>query len=257
MNADRIKIIGEWYATAACVAWATTMAGCASPALLDSDCQQNCLPTMSIDAPAVAGIAKVDRCVQPIDPDVIQAPNGTYMNHWREMMSSTAHDERWVIERNEWFDGGQSLGPKGLDHVKRLAQTFAQQPRWIALENAAVVLEADEPYADALARTHQLNAERRNEIVRQLAECGVVDAEPWVVFVEDRTVGVRGIEAPNVFNQQFLGGQGTGNRGGAGRGGFGGGIGGGGIGGGGVGGGLGGGIGGGGRSWWWRDFLRC
>ncbi|MEM9365512.1 MAG: hypothetical protein AAGD07_05910 [Planctomycetota bacterium] len=222
--------------------------GCASPAL-QSDCRQNCLPTETLAAPAAAGIASVSRCVQPIAHDAIPAPNGTYLSHWRERMSSAAHDEWWVVERNEWFDGGSRLGPKGLEHIKQMARGFNETPRWIAVENAAFAFEGEEDYDEAIARVRQLNLERRNEIVAQLAECGVIDAESWVVAVEDRTVGVRGIEAPNVYNQLFQGGQGTGNRGGAGRGGFGGGgigggLGGGGFGGGGVGGGFGGGRGG-------------
>ncbi|MEM1227825.1 MAG: hypothetical protein AAGJ40_19205 [Planctomycetota bacterium] len=220
-----------------------TAAGCASPALR-ADCHPSCLPTQSSDAPATAGIVNVNRCVEPISLDAIAAPNGTYVNHWRELTNAAAHDEWWMIERNEWFDGGSRLGPNGLEHVNQIAQGFNEHPRWIAIENAAFAFEGDEAYDDAMARTRNLDIERRNEMIRQLAEFGATDAEPWVVFVEDRTVGVHGIEAPNVFNQQFLGGQGNGNRGGLGRGGFGGGgLGGGGLGGGGFGGG---GLGGGG-----------
>ena len=116
------------------------VSGCASPALhskCDPACSTaECLPRTQVDAPPAAMIANVDRCVEPIDPEVIQAPNGTYLNHWRELMSRGAQQAHWVIERNEWFDGGEQLGPKGSEHLARIATAFAEDPQWIAIENA-------------------------------------------------------------------------------------------------------------------------
>ena len=87
------------------------------------------------------------------------------------------------------------------------------------IENEPVALEMGESYDEAVESNQQLQVDRRNAVVTALAEAGVPDADQWVVFADDRTVGVRGIEAPQVFNGQ-LGGIGMG-RGGMGRGGMG------------------------------------
>jgi hypothetical protein len=214
-----------------------------------ADCQGDCLPQDVTDVPPAASLTSAHRCVDTIPRDAVPAPVGTYVNHWRTAMSEGAQQQHWYISRNEWFDGGNQLGPEGQKHVDRIAQCLLTSPNMVVLETEPVALSLGEDYEDAVEENRQLQTDRRNAVVAALAQSGVPDAEQWVVFADDRSVGVRGVEAPQVFNSQF-GGMG-GNRGrlGQGQGGIGGGIGGGGIGGfggGGIGGGLGGGFGGGG-----------
>jgi hypothetical protein len=137
-----------------------------------------------------------------------------------------------MLTRNLWFDGGNELGPDGREHLVRFAESFGESPRMILIEEEPVAITSGQSYADALAANGLLNNQRKAAVVNTLAGLGISDAEGLVFFTSDRSVGIRGIEAPNVLNRQFMGGMG-------GRGGMGGGL------GGGMGGGMGGGLGGG------------
>jgi len=239
-----------------------TCGGCAAlgtkQAKHADDCpcgEPNCLPVVSGEVPPGAQVAEISRCVQPLPKGSVPSPAGSYVDQWRGAMSSAAQQQHWVITRNEWFDGGSELGPKGKQHVERIAECMYTQPSYVVVESEPVQLELGETYEEALKRNEQMQVGRRNEVIASLAAAGVENADQWVVFAEDRTVGVRGIEAPLIYNRQFMGGMMRGNRGGLGRGGIGGGFGGlggggfGGFGGGGFGGGfggMGGGLGGGG-----------
>jgi len=200
--------------------------------------QASCVPVSTSHLPPAAGIDVAHRCTDRLPNDAVPAPAGTYVSQWRGAMSYGAQQQHWVVTRNEWFDGGSQLGPKGLQHMQRIAQCHLAEPHVVVIETEPVALEMQQSYEDALQSNQRLQLDRRNVVVAALDNAGVPDADQWVVFAEDRSVGVRGIEAPQVFNSQF-GGGGRGNRGGIGRGQ-------GGMGGGGMGGGLGGGMGGGG-----------
>ena len=205
----------------------------------------HCLPWTHSQVPPNAMVSQVDRCVEPLPKDGVPVPAGAYVQQWRENMVQEAQQRHWLITRNEWFDGGSQLGPEGRRHVNRIAEAMKLQPNWVVLETEPVALQMGASYEDALQDHEALQAERFDAIVTALTEAGNVDAASWVVFEDDRSVGVRGIEAPIIFNRQFMNG-GGGNRGGIGRGmggQMGGGLGGG-LGGGGFGGGFGGGGGG-------------
>jgi len=146
-----------------------------------------------------------------------------------------------VVARHEWFSGQDQLGPEGREHVGALAEAVAYNDHPVVLESEPVALLGDETYDEALARTAQLNESRRQSVVAALAASGVPDAPERVILTPVERVGVRGAEAPRIYNQMingfggFGGGRGNqlGNRGG-------------GFGGIGAGTGIGGGIGGGG-----------
>ena len=209
-----------------------------------------CLPKSHAQVPPQAAVVDTQKCVERLPKDAVQVPAGTYVQHWRSAMSSGAQQQQWVVSRNEWFDGGSQLGPKGQQHVNRIAESLRMQPCLVVIETEPIALQPGGSYDDALRFNEKLQEERKAAVVNALVEVGNADAADWVVFADDRSVGVRGIEAPVIFNGQFGGGGGRGNmggRGGMGGGGFGGGgMGGGGFGGGGMGGGMGGGFGGGG-----------
>lgn len=175
----------------------------------------------------------------------IPAPPGTYVSGWNNAMKSTAAQHEFVIERAEWFSGKDQLGPDGQRHLRQLAERLPMNVERVIVEAEPLRFDdREQTYEDAQQTTAELNEQRRSHIVAGLAKLGVADAESRV-FVEplDR-VGVRGIEAPQVFLQGISGG-GRGGRGGGGGGFGGGGQGGGGGGFGGGGGGFGGGGGGG------------
>ncbi|MDG2223955.1 MAG: hypothetical protein P8L85_21420 [Rubripirellula sp.] len=211
-------------------------------------CATDCLPETMGEAPPKVMLADWQRCVEPLPNDAVPAPPGTYVTAWREAQWAGALQRHWVITLNEWFSGGDQLSPDGSQHLGRIANAMLETPNWVVIEKQPVQLHRDEAYDEAIQRIEQLQERRRQVVVDGLARSGIADADRWVIFREDRSVGVRGIEAPQIFNRQFQG-SGRGNRGRGGRGGFGGGgFGGGGFGGGGFGGGGfgGGGFGGGG-----------
>ena len=188
-------------------------------------CESDCLPKTIGQAAPGATIADWQRCVEKVPDEAVPVPAGTYLAAWREAQSAGAQQRHWVIPRNEWFSQGDQLSPDGLRHLDRVSATMAERPNWVVVETEPVQLERDETYDEALERIEQLQTRRRQVVVDRLVAAGIPDAEQWVIFAEDRNVGVRGIEAPQIFNRQFQTG-GRGNRGGVGRGGFGGGLGG-------------------------------
>jgi hypothetical protein len=109
----------------------------------------------------------------------------------------------------------------------------------IAIEQEPVQLDYDETFDEATARVAELNEQRRNVVVQLMVDSGVADADQRVGVLSSNGVGVRGIEAPRIYNGLLFGGQGAGQGGnqngggnmgaGQGMGGGGGGFGGGGI----------------------------
>jgi hypothetical protein len=233
-----------------------TLTGCATdqvckqscPDACPPACATNCLPETAGQAEPAVTLADWQRCVEPLPKDAVPAPPGTYVAAWREAHWAGALQQHRVITRNEWFAGGDQLSPEGIQHINRITALMMETPNWVVIETQPVQLERDETYEESLQRIERLQVRRRQVVVDALVQAGVVEADRWVIFAEDRSVGVRGIEAPQIFNRQFQG-VGRGNRGAGGNNGFGGGgFGGGGFGGGGFGGGGfgGGGFGGGG-----------
>ena len=205
-------------------ALAATVVGCASNRHCRDACKDGCvagcLPTGVGESPPKVSVEDWQRCAEPIPHGAVPAPPGTYLAAWREGTWAGAPQRHSFIYRNEWFSGGDQLSPEGIQHVGRITQSMLEMPNWVVIENEPVQLDAEETYDEALQRIEQLQVLRRNVIIEKLATAGVSDAASWVVFAEDRNVGVRGIEAPQVFNRQFLGNRRRG-RGGLGRGGFG------------------------------------
>jgi hypothetical protein len=236
------KIIGNLRIHArpmAWVAWITIggtlgQVGCAGFGGKDSctGLGGNCLETTSDFADPKASLVATERCVEPLPCGAVPAPPGTYVNAWSDAMVNQAAIQQDMLTRNLWFDGGNELGPDGREHLVRFAESFGESPRMILIEEEPVAITSGQSYADALAANGLLNNQRKAAVVNTLAGLGISDAEGLVFFTSDRSVGIRGIEAPNVLNRQFMGGMG-------GRGGMGGGL------GGGMGGGMGGGLGGG------------
>jgi len=175
----------------------------------------------------------------------ISAPPGTYVLGWNDAMTATVAKHQFVVERAEWFSGGDQLGSDGQRHLRQLAERLPMTVERVIVEAEPLRFEdREQTYEDAQQTTKELNEQRRNQIVAGLTKLGVTDVESRVFIEPLDRIGVRGIEARRVFLRGIGGGRG-GQGGGGGLGGGGQGGGGGGFGGGG-GGGFGGGFGGGG-----------
>ena len=232
--------LSKWMLWSAGMAATCVLTGCAHTNRCDT-----CIPTShTLDGPN-ASVVAADRCVDPLPLGAIPSPPGTYVNHWSDAMVQQAANRQAIITRNLWFNGSTELGPDGQEKIMELAESLKQHPHWVWLEEEPLEIGPTQSYEEALAEQLELNAARRNNVINSLASIGVVGIDEFVEFTTEKPVGIRGIEAPQVFNTQFMGGGmgGRGGRGGGGIGGGGGGLGGGGLGGGGFGGG---GFGGGG-----------
>ncbi len=163
----------------------------------------------------------------------IPRPVGTYSCQWQTAHIARSNQGKMVVFENEWFLGGQELGPEGQKHIARMAKQISTNEYPIVVE----------PHFDTQRNSfdESLNEARRLAVVDRLARAGVPSPESRVIVGLPEAEGLYGPEAMRYGNIRMLGGI---NLLGGGGGGLGGGLGGGGL-GGGLGGG-GGGIGGGG-----------
>lgn len=201
-------------------------------------CEPECLETDFAFQPPLAGTQNTQKCVQELPCEAVPVAPGTYVNAWSDTMAESADRQHEIITRNYWYQGGEQLGPDGRLRVTQIAESFAQYPRIVLLEEEPVAIAREQSYEEALEQTRQLNLQRKNAVIDALAQQGISGAESMVLFTTDRSVGVRGVEAPNVYNAQYSGGMGMGGRGGMFGGGMGGMFGGGMMGGGMMGGGM-------------------
>jgi hypothetical protein len=148
-----------------------------------------------------------------VDPAAVPAPPGTYVNQWNDAMICSARQQQLLISRHEWFSGGNALGPEGREHVLQLSELMKSSGYLITIELEPVQLDYDETFEEATARTIQLNEQRREVVVQLMNDSGVADAYQRVVLLPSNAVGVRGVEAPRIYNGLLFGGQGGGGAG--------------------------------------------
>lgn len=154
------------------------------------------------------------------------APPGSFNNWWIDAQAHKADADRLVIHQYEWKMGGTTLGPDGERHMDRLVAHLPE-----------IIEECPVPILIADSDDEQLNQQRRETIVQELADRGVPDADALVTVGVPPAEGLYGQEAVqagtfrqsglvNRFGGQAGGGMGTGGFGGmGGMGGFGGGFG--------------------------------
>ncbi|MFO1004032.1 MAG: hypothetical protein U0936_27255 [Planctomycetaceae bacterium] len=148
-----------------------------------------------------------------IDRAAVPAPHGTYVSQWNDAMICSARQQQLLISRHEWFSGGNELGPEGREHVLQLSELMKSSGYLITIELEPVHLDYDETFEEATARTVQLNEQRREFVVQLMNDSGVADADQRVFLLPSNSVGVRGVEAPRVYNRLLFGGQGGGGGG--------------------------------------------
>jgi len=159
------------------------------------------------------GNCKECRRNDTIDPAAVPAPTGTYVNQWNDAMICAARQQLLIVSRHEWFSGGIELGPEGRDHVIQLAERLQYSSEHVVIELEPVQLDYDETLEEATSRTLQMNEQRRELIIELMFQYGVPDADQRVILRPLDPVGVRGLEAPRVYNSLLFGGQGGGQGG--------------------------------------------
>ncbi|MBV9123599.1 MAG: hypothetical protein JO112_09595 [Planctomycetes bacterium] len=156
-----------------------------------------------------------------IPPGAIPPPAGVHVRAWEEAQTTLARADRFVIYLNEWFMGGQTLGPYGQYHLQQILQGYSAVPYLVVIQPN---LDRDD-----------LNEVHRRVIVQALLDHGYQDAPSRVVVAFPPTEGISGEEGSRIYVRMLsTGTQGGGTQGGVGA--YGGGV-------GSFGGGLGGGLG--------------
>ncbi len=187
------------------------MLGCVHPQKCGT-----CIPSDHSMAAPQASLLETTRCVDPAPGDAIPAPPGTYVRQWSDAMGSQAATQQQIITRNLWFNGSEELGPDGQERLIAVAESLQTHPHLVLIEEEPIEIESGQTYTEALDTQFALNSARQANVIAGLNRLGHPDAENWVKLTSDRSVGVRGIEAPIIFNQQFNGGGIGGRRGGGG-----------------------------------------
>lgn len=178
-----------------------------------------------------------DKCAS-ITPGALPSPSGSFVRKWQNDHANKAEADDFVVYLQEWYMGGERLGPYGEYHLVQMAQRLGHVPFPVLVQ---------------VAPDPGLNEKRRRQVIERLAAAGVPDAPTRVFLGRPEAEGLNGPESFRVYQGllfntgqgggfNFQGGGGNfaggfgGFGGGGGFGGFGGGFGGGGFGGGGFGG---------------------
>ena len=151
------------------------------------------------------------------------APLGSTSDTIWQQQEVNAEASDFVVYQHEFQEGSNVLNLAGQDHVKQIAFRLQQG------ETFPVVVERSMNSADPNSKFHypvnanpDLDARRRDLIVKALVRMGIEDADDRVVVAPAVATGQRAFEAERAYRQTMQNSNGFGG----GFGGFGGGIGG-------------------------------
>lgn len=139
-------------------------------------------------------------------PDMI--PLGAVSRaHWHTMETNGEASD-FVIHRNEFADNSSELSPYGRDHIMEIAARMPSTPFPVLVQRSD---NNSDPELDAL---------RRNLVVRVLTDLGARDAERRTVVSQPYSNGINAVEGEQDYGRFRLSrGNGNGNGGGNGGGG--------------------------------------
>ncbi|MCP4172709.1 MAG: hypothetical protein GY758_18260 [Fuerstiella sp.] len=141
-------------------------------------------------------------------PDII--PLGTVSRaHWHTMETNGEASD-FVIHRNEFADNSSQLSPYGRDHIMEIAARMPSTP-------FPVLVQRSDNNSDP-----ELDAARRNFVVRVLTDLGARDADQRTVVSQPYSNGINAREGERDYGRfRQSNGNNNGNGGGnAGNGGF-------------------------------------
>lgn len=175
---------------------------------------QDCPPEVVRPQRGAVAVAEPKYRQDRIPHAAIPAAVGTAVNSWESAMICESQSQQQILSRHSWYAAGAIPGPEGRRRIEQFSEQMRDSTGLLVLEAEPVQPEYDEGVEEAIQRTDDLNSQRRAWVVGQLAAAGVVNAEQRVVFSSERPVGIRGIEAPRVYNTLAGGGFGQGRGGG-------------------------------------------
>jgi hypothetical protein len=132
-----------------------------------------------------SGVWSTDRCAD-IPCGAIPQPPGTFSCQWQNAQKFRAEQDKFVIYRYEWFEGGDRLGPDGRRHIEAIAQRLDGVP-------FPVIVEKSDDNA--------VNETRRQQVIASLATLGVANPEQRVILGYSEAEGLSGPEAVRIGNR--------------------------------------------------------
>ena len=149
-------------------------------------------------------------------------PLGTASDPVWQNQERNAEASDFVVHEHEFQMDAEWLNLGGEDHVKQIAaRLLGGQETPVIVERSMSSPAPGTKYQYPVNPNPELDARRREIIVRSLAAMGIQDADQRVVVAPALTPGITGNEAENIY-YQGLGTQGYGATGMRGLGGFGG-----------------------------------
>lgn len=101
--------------------------------------------------------------------------------HWHTM-ETNGEAADFILYRNEFVDNSSALSPYGRDHIMEIAARMASTP-------FPVIVQRSDNNADP-----ELDAIRRDIVVRVLTDLGATDAEQRVVVSQPYSDGINSVE---------------------------------------------------------------
>jgi len=147
------------------------------------------------------GLFGVDRCAA-IPPGAVPPPAGNFTCQWQHAQMAAGDADHFVIYENEWYQGGNSLGPAGQRHLDELALHMAESPEPVVIEPH---FDAEQNQVDVTK-----NEQRKQYVIQALAAKGVPEPQHRVVLAYPDTEGLYGGEAARLGNSRMNGTPGTG-----------------------------------------------
>jgi len=125
-------------------------------------------------------------------------PLGHSVRSFIEVQTANAVPARFVFLPNEWYMGGCELGPMGCQHLLAVAHATASPCLPIVVESSG---------------DQALDESRRNNLVKNLAQLGVLDAGSRVVVNFPATTVLRGEQTELTYQSWLISGRTDWNRG--------------------------------------------
>ncbi len=135
-------------------------------------------------------------------PPVMPEPPGAFVRRFQAVQTDKAEASDFVFFLDEWYQGGDKLGPFGQYHLTQVAQRLPSVPFPVVIQ----------PHSDP-----NLNETRRQVVVTGLTNLGIPDADVRVVIAYPQAEGLR-FKQIELVNQNLLFQQAVNNRIGAFRG---------------------------------------
>jgi hypothetical protein len=128
---------------------------------------------------------------------VFPEPLGVHVNRFIEVQTANAAPARFIFFPNEWYMGGNQLGPMGTQHLLAVAH-FAPSVKF------PIVVEA--------CGNKVLDEARRVQLVLELQRLGLGDADHRVVVDLPTGTALRGEQAELTYQSWLISGYNDSNR---------------------------------------------